>query len=147
MNLLKFAVVLVSVLMACAPRPDFIPGQISSYVVDFTPYVKKGFLITPEAYRGDYDGVGYIEISYRPPIRKTKVEGPGVFGTMAEYEDITVEFNLGDALDAMYRQATDMGADAVMNFQMRSEKFLINMKFVDGLVLSGYAIKRKGAFN
>jgi hypothetical protein len=144
LRLFLVGILLFSFVLGCA-RPHDIPGRIESYVVDFSSFQEKNFLITPEPYRGDYDGMGYIEISFRPPVRVKEVETGGVHGSgSTEYQ--AEQVNLDDSLEKLYEQAVGLGADGIMNFQMRPKTFKVGMQFVEGLVLSGFAIKRKGAF-
>lgn len=134
---------LCTLTLACTPRP--MPGRIDSYVVDFSPFKDRGFLFTPESYNGDYDGVGLIEIVFRPPVTVTRTSDGGFWGGSGlKYETETVDME--SALEELYNRASSMGSDAVVNFRMRYVSVLTGQRYFDSLVLSGFAIKRKGAF-
>lgn len=115
------------------------------YGFDFTDYTKKGFLITPEGYLGQYESVGYLSTYVFPAIKKReereKVDGVTY---IYQYNDLVVEkINTYDAADEIYKKAKSMGADAIIHFSVKDVYVLNGPMLVHGIEVTGFAIKRK----
>jgi hypothetical protein len=116
---------------------------------DFRSYTAQGFLFTPETYTEPYNAVGLVEIIYQPEIKyispslgvPTSREGYRLmtFGT----QNYLVELPDTDILiDEMYELATNLGADALTNFQITNELIYNNDAPIETIKVSGFAIKR-----
>jgi hypothetical protein len=128
---------------------DLIPHESAYYGVDFRPYTKQGFLITPEKYSGNYESIGIVEYVYVSPAElRTIQEGIYSDGRPAVVKRwVTVTPALSAGVDSLYARSREMGADAIMNFTFSNEQrtHVVNTKTIvrPGYRVSGYAIKRK----
>jgi hypothetical protein len=117
------------------------------YVYDFRKYTDEGFLFTTEKYLGDYESVGLISIEIIPELKKTEgYFAPGqTYGGISLWNYIPVRTQ--EVLDSVYSKAKNMGADAVINLDVELYNvFLYSNTYVPAIRVSGFAIKRKGAF-
>ncbi|NGP76530.1 hypothetical protein G3570_07795 [Balneolaceae bacterium YR4-1] len=113
---------------------------------DFSEYTDQGFLITPEQYLGDYQSIGLITITQWPAVREQTrrvpdSETPKGYRIVEDYfaKDINVE----KAIDEIYKVANEMGADAITRFDVTPTDRLNGTLRVQGVEISGFAIKRK----
>jgi hypothetical protein len=130
------------VVLGCTPRIE-LERAVSIAVLDFTEYQKTGFLITPEEYHGDYESCGFIEITVRPSLKAGR-EPPGLFST--GFNLVVGPIEIEEAIEQMYEQALNLGADAITRFKATSKEFQVRTYTFEGVRISGFAIKRKGAF-
>lgn len=147
------------IVSACSIKLKHIRGYESKMVLDFTKYTEQGFLITPFKYLGDYESIGIITVKVMPEanfISKKIMKAKYPASSADEYdleewweiEDINSEM----VIDILYESAVEMGADAIVEFDIE----VINQRYGYGIAanpvtlygyeMSGYAIKRLGAF-
>lgn len=120
---------------------------------DFTEYTEIGFMFTPEMYHGDYESVGLIEISYSPSF--LEIPGDARGDALMDYQDSQVyrdpietkywrvsRPSSEELIEKAYNQATELGADAIVNFRMVSDTWTNGQLEVGTLTLRGFAIKR-----
>jgi len=109
---------LILVLAGCTTSRTTIPGGEETRLLDFTKYAAEGFLITPERYDGEYDALGQIYVSHYPEAKRGSRQS--TYAAKPVYTDwrITTEVSAQDAVDDLYDAALNLGADAVMNFDL-----------------------------
>jgi len=133
-------VLLAAALLACSPI-SHIPADSSVSGIDFREYTERGFLFSPWQYDGRYESVGVIEVTMFPEANRvsSRTRG-GATETHWEFERITVS----EMTAALYEQAREMGADALVEFDLRGEtRELTNpTATMRGLTASGFAIRR-----
>jgi hypothetical protein len=128
-----------------------IPKESAFYGLDFTKYTDRGFLITPESYRGEYSSIGMVSYVLTPEAtlitKKVFVSTETGQVTREEKEWKVGQVNITEAIDSLYTSAKRMGANAIINFEFRQEErdypFLTNPVKITGWQLSGFAIRRK----
>ena len=126
------------------------------YAIDFTKYSANGFLITPEKYQGEYNSIGIIRYEVYPSaVYKTvsTMENPawtptGIEPRVLQIKEWDIKKNtLQDVLDGMYEECKKMGADALVNFDVKNEMVpytgISNPVQINGNIITGFAIKRK----
>jgi hypothetical protein len=136
-------VILAISVLACtaACRPlKYIAPATSVTGIDFTPYTAQGFMFTPEMYRGDYESVGVINVIMQ--AEGNLVGDPRRGGSEWQFS----ELNVGDVVKEAHKRAVAMGANALVNFSVRSASRLVGTVTVPGIEVTGFAIKRTGAF-
>jgi hypothetical protein len=152
-----FISVLVALILAGCAQGDFVryPGYESTVAFDFSPYAEKGFLFTPQGYNGDYESVGQITMTIWPEVNERA--NLGIAEDRASESDSTyadgvfvVEELTTDApIRNAYEEARDMGADAIVNFDVTPMNRTISAGRSDGEVtivgyeVRGFAINRK----
>ena len=155
--------------LGCQP-PQYIPGRLVISGFDFTKYSDLGFLITPDDYQGDYESAGLIEVSYVPDARLETVKDvkslssadslnlandPWFVNDGGEGGERKVwridEIEPSRIIDTIYNECRKMGANALT--QLSIEYFFENHAEgttrpvrIPGVRVSGFAIKRLGAF-
>ena len=134
-----FAMCLFIAMLGCSPKS--LSSRLDIYTLDFTPYQRDGFLITPEPYRGEYDCMGMIEVSYRPGITYEMKGGEGVHDPI-RYQPHSGPTDLQWVVVKMHEEALKLGADGIMNFQLDYFDFHTSEGYVRGVSVSGWAIKR-----
>lgn len=69
-----FAVVALAV--ECG-KPDFVssPGVLTAVAFNSSEYQDRGFLITPQRFRGEYNSVGQITLSIAPAVEENATAG------------------------------------------------------------------------
>ncbi len=130
-------------------------GTVALYGYDFREYTKKGFQFTIEPPTGDYESIGVVEIEVVAAIRAlssgqyinsqqsgmVEIDGKAwrVFkeydGNIAMYYGREV-LNTNDAIKELYNRASEMGANAVVNFKVVDSD-------LNHIRINGFAIKRK----
>ena len=127
----------------CAPKPLDRREVFIEY--NFTKYTSFGFLITPEKYDGKYESIGMLTYIITPSIRYSSLPHGRLEPNEIAWGNIIYEhINVEDAIDKMYEKALDMGANAIMRFNIDdSYPFLWeDYKVPLGVKITGYAIKR-----
>lgn len=134
------AVLLLGALASGCKTLSYIPPATTVTGIDFTPYTSQGFMFTPEMYRGDYESVGVINVSMHAEGRL--VTNPRTRAQEWEFAALRVD----DVVREAHKRAVDMGANAVVNFSVRAAPRLVGTITQPGLEVTGFAIKRTGAF-
>ncbi len=108
--------------------------------IDLRPYTKKGFLITPGEYHGNFEAIGIINYSLWPGAKRRIINiTAGPVAKDWEVENVKID----EVLDRAYKEATALGADAITHFDVRSITRTIEGATLTGVEISGFAIKRK----
>ena len=152
--------ILLLLIVGCATPPKVIPEIQLIIDIDFTEYTQKGFLITPNAYTGNYESIGLITLIYYPEARlitkEIEYEGKDKEGnklTRKESEWVINKINSKALLDSVYTTCIEMGADAFTQLKILDAPTMpyaintLNPVSINGIKIEGYAIKRLGAFN
>jgi hypothetical protein len=118
------------------------------YSIDFSEYAKKDFLFSPESFNGNYDGIGILRFEIYNKYQYVEKEDIIDFGTAPDYAWVLKEkVYVNDLLDEIYHKCLEMGANAFVNFEFKQiEKnisWIPNPFLAEGVMVSGYAIKRK----
>lgn len=115
---------------------------------DFTEYTQMGFLFTPEGYIGEYESIGVININHVPRFIQTtqrvRLDGFRLFRDPAGegYWGVS-EPDTDRMIKEAHRIASEMGADAIINFLIVPDRFENVNLTVPTVVLTGFAIKRQ----
>lgn len=128
----------------------------SLYGIDFTPYTKLNFLITPEKYPGSYESIGMINFTAKPGAQYLlsskkpnpyygRNSGEPKFIEIYEWKIDSIAFP--EVLNKVYKICVEMGADALVNFKneiiLDPRTGIKNPVTITGYQITGYAIKRK----
>lgn len=156
-----FLLVLVLVLAGCVGTNEllYIPPEQEVIALDFGPYVERGFMFTvDEVYRGSYEPRGLISVTLFPEAVRDEVTAKNALAPR-RIEQIGQEQpgrkQLSDwrvtpitseqMLEAAYRAAIGLGADALIQFDIDEVKEWIGSFYgVDASAyrVTGFAIKR-----
>jgi len=135
------------ILSACTSIKH-IPGYEKLTGLDFRPFADKGFLITPYVFNGDYISIYMVNYVIMPEANYMPAN-PDNVGT-GDYTSGSWTFkklNIETALNNIYETCVEMGADALMDFQLQSNKEyytgINNPVTVNGIQITGIAIKRQ----
>jgi uncharacterized protein YbjQ (UPF0145 family) len=134
------------VLAGCAPEPLQKETTVAS--TDLTRYTEQGFLITPNNYPGEYQSIGYVTATVESGART--IDDPSDARSGEEVrgpEDFAVAVDpatLKEAVDALYTEATEMGADGIINFRREAYTVTYESKAIPAVRVSGFAIDRRG---
>ena len=130
------------------PSPTF--KAVKGY--DFRDYSAKGFLFTPHQYEGAYESIGMIMVhripgtavksGAKPPSGWMEKELVGVTGGNSERHYWEEDIKASDVIEAAYKQAIAMGADALMDFTISSKEIIRGGAVQIKYEVSGFAIKR-----
>ncbi len=141
MRRLILLALLVTVFSSCS-QIKRIPELSEMLAFDFTEFSAKGFMFTPEFYRGEYESVGLLDFTFFPEaelkLRKAKQSNSG---SKWVYEPVSPQ----TILEFAYQKASKMGANALVNFTILPETKkdeLTNFER-EGFRVKGFAIKRK----
>lgn len=135
---------------SCAPMQKVVPLVEELYIVDFSPYAERGFLMTPERYEGNYESIADIEYIIKPGAEYKAIDGQDGDGEGYKISQwvVTDTITLDDALAKVYEICVNMGADALVNYH--GEKLtdtrvssLYGPVTITGYRITGYAIRRK----
>lgn len=141
----RIIIVLLVVLISYGCSSRFATDKIVMHFgFDFTKYTEKGFLFTPDQYTGNYESIGILKTIIFPAVKhtKTQVQSPGADPYLkAEWKIDKVDAE--EAIEEMYKKAVEMGADAVVRFELRGTFYLNGLMYVPGYEVYGFAIKRK----
>jgi hypothetical protein len=153
-----FIILIAFVFTSCATLNELkvIYPVETLYGIDFNPFTKKGFLITPEKYTGAYESIGMINFTAKPGAQfKTSGLKPNPFykegGTEQRYvenfEWAVDSIAFSEVLNKVYDICVGMGADALVNFQneitLDPYSGIKNPVTITGYRITGFAIKRK----
>ena len=156
----KVLFIAIAVLMvACSPKitPEkdnvwTIEKKDNFFAIDFTKYSDKGFLFTPEQFKGDYKSVGIVDYLLVPGAKKEITKGEMIKTDQGMVQDYiktwTIDaISINQALDNIYDECIKMGADAVVNFEITLNKDdypeAAPAITIEGYRVTGFAIKRK----
>lgn len=154
-----YSLLLVTVLLAsCVTLEELkvIYPIETLYGIDFAPFTKKGFLITPEKYSGPYESIGMINFTAKPGAiyQKTSTK-PNPYWIPESSQPKVIEvyewkvdsIAFEQVLNKVYKICVDMGADALVNFQneitLDPYSGIKNPVTITGYRITGFAIKRK----
>lgn len=158
---MKFTLALIGCcligLTSCAELKELskIDSYESAYEIDFTPFTQRDFLFTPEKYLGEYESIGLIDYTIMPEANyvsvgmEKKVNYTSSAGsTFVEVKKwVPNEVDSRQALDSIYNICLEMGADALVNFKISVHEdvyqLIINPVKINGITITGFAIKRK----
>lgn len=135
---------LVTVISGCAavkPSERIVLTAFS----DYRKYSAEGFLISPNAYTSDFDGLGELSIMITPAKVKKEVQTQYSSYSIIEYEIITYD----EMVEIAVKTAKEKGADAIVNFSIIKDKISefnrFNGVYITGntYYIQGYCIKRK----
>jgi len=139
--------------VSCAKPPSLIHEKFITSGYDFSDYSKKGFLFTPNLYQGDYETFGLIQLSYTPQAKLTeiRVEHKYKSRSYVKKEWKVDEINPKKAIESIYKACVEMGADALTRMEIetffeRHAQGTTKPITIPGIKISGFAIKRIGAF-
>ena len=149
-------IVIMTLLTSCLSTLEVVYKKEFLSGIDFRKYTEKGFLFTPEKYKGEYESIGLISYEILPgakykTIRKVLYPDYSHNGTRSHFyktkkwdvENIIFQ----DVLDSLFLKCKELGADAFVNFEKEIiRKSYINVKnpiTIIGYKISGFAIKRK----
>ena len=144
-NLKSLSVLIIVAAIAGCSTALYSPGGFHVSGYDFTQYTDKGFLFTPEKYLGTYDAIGQIHIDFIPRVQEAQsqlveIEGLDIiyYGGIYYYVE---QINTSDVINHLYEQASEMGANAVTNFNVSSRAWegISDIRIV---TVSGFAIRR-----
>jgi hypothetical protein len=150
MKIIKSLILLsISLLIASCYGSRESQGGIYFYGYDFSTYTKRGFLITPNVYRGEFESIGLISAEYHPKVSKNKLIDE--HGMVIPFETYTTDgityyieqINTDDVIEQFYQQAVEMGADAISSFDITILTKSLSGLQVPYVQISGFAIKRK----
>jgi hypothetical protein len=141
-------------LFNCATqRLVHVPERLTTLILDLSRYSAEGFFITPYEYQADYESIGLINTIIMPEATREKIdtgrkdeEGNTVYKKVWVLGNVSAQ----EAIADMVEGAKTLGADAIMEFSIKekAEQYFdpVSPLTVQGFELSGFAIKRKGAF-
>lgn len=153
-----FFILLPLLLSSCATLKELkiINPVETLYGIDFAPFTKKGFLITPEKYNGDYESIGMINFTAKPGAQYITTgskpnpyysQGSGEPRLIETYEWKVDSIAFSEVLNKVYKICVDMGADALVNFKneitLDPYSGITNPVTITGYQITGFAIKRK----
>lgn len=135
------SIIITVILSGCVTQKHFDEYK-AVYVLDFVPFTERGFLITPEVFYGEYESMGFIEYHFSPEqnivsILDDQMDEMSVMNSRIVAE----EYDINDGLNEVYKIASEMGANAIMNFSL--EDLIINGVKLEGYKIKGFAIYRK----
>jgi len=104
---------------------------------DFRPYTNQGFLFTPSAYSGEYEAIGLVRFVMWPEAFRERVRSTRIYAWRTE------SIRSEEAIEHAYRQALEIGADALIHFDIRAVNRTEHGASLNGIEVSGFAIKRR----
>ena len=147
---LLFTVTTLMFSFSCSPGVEIQRTVISSGY-DFRPYTEQNFLFTPEAYQGEYESIGLLYVEIIPEVKRANY-GENSRINELEWEFIrsrsgdgvwkVKRFSSKEILDELYKEATKMGANAVVNLKFENIENSNGAITFYGIGVSGLAIKR-----
>lgn len=146
-------------LQSCTTLEDltFIPREEKLFGIDFSKYTSQNFLFTPEKYIGGYKSIGLITYEYLPAAEYKKTgnkvnpfynpQDPSSKSLIPIVEWVFESVKIEQVMDSVYKISKNMGADAIVNFdiKVKSDPVGANAKNPTtrfGYIISGFAIKR-----
>lgn len=149
LRLLCLLTVVIIAISSCATTSD-IDGGIHYSAYDFRDYTEKGFLLTPETYRGNYESIGMIRVDFIPNIQSARTGQQGQRPAPRDGHDVVsigTQFyyvekpNHQEIIDEIYNMVVEMGANAIINFRLDSEPIGGHSQILR-VIVNGFAIKR-----
>lgn len=147
---MKLIVVLALITLAACSTPQLkthIPEQYLLSGFDFSEYARQGFLFTPDNYQGRYDALGIVDLYYMPEARYEEREMEFRGRTIVADRWSLEKAEPQRAIEGLYREAKNMGADAVTKFRIEPATLWDggkdNRVKLSGYKVSGFAIKRR----
>lgn len=142
----KFLLLLasISILTGCSVMKTT-EREVYTYFADYSKYAEVGFLISPDAYSGEFESLGEIEISITPAIKEYGSDGNyGPRGKYLDYEVILYD----EAVDIAVAKAIEKGANALVNFSITATEIASSDswgQYAKGVKynIKGFCIKRK----
>ena len=135
-----------------------LPHYEKTFMMDFSEFAKKDFHFTTDIYRGKYISYGFISAKLFPEVKMISRMDEDVNYDENKYMKIDnwliEKVVYKDILQKIYKQSTALGADAFVDFKIRSTKhpkynsesgkvYHSNLFiYGDGFIISGLAIKR-----
>jgi len=143
-------------LIGCATTGiTFVPKTMNIGIFNFKKYSENNFLFTPHNYLGDYESIGLVSIIISPSAKITKIKSPHKNGDGSPYYKKVWnvdDMNVDEALDSLFYLANKLGANAIVDLQIKeiTQSYNMNSIFpqitIYGYKIDGFAIKRLGAF-
>ncbi len=134
--------IMITLLMGCTTAIE-LEKELYHVGFDFTKYSKNNFLITPEGYTGGYESVGLITTIIYPEVRKMSITDLDKSWMKLGVVWSVKRIDPKEAIDSMYVQALNMGADALIRFNIKTISKPNGIYNIYGYEVSGFAIKRK----
>ena len=152
----KCLIIIFIGLLSCTSMPKKYERVESYFILDFSKYNDLGFLFTPGDYNGEYKAIGNISYKYIPAAELIKK--PEIDNTNYKYvkcridtsSKIVIEkLNFEEIMDTIYKNVKAKGADAILYLKIEPESEAYSFKnltdvTVEGINISGFAIKREG---
>jgi len=137
----------ISLLISCKTAEELQP-TCNLYAFDFSKYAGDNFLFSPWEYTGEYKSIGLLTLEFFPGVKKYYPSAldkkPHRHQQKVDAEWVVENFEPSEAIDSLYIRAKNMGADAIMNFDIKPiSKTDGDFLLVDGIRITGFAIKRK----
>lgn len=116
--------------------------------LDFRPYAERGFLFSPERYDGNFESRGVIKVQVIPQVKKLDFVYERVDQTawvqLGPPSSVWVAERLDSksVVEEVYKAATNMGADAVVRFEVSTREIRNGEILVPIYEATGFAIKR-----
>lgn len=128
-------------------EPSVWEREVEVYGFDFAPYTQQEFLFTPNTYQGDYESIGLVRVVLRPHVVRnihTKKDGVNYRRTATGVGVWWTEvLNPDDVLRAAFESATNMGANALTQFEFDRVIEMNAQLEVEVMQITGFAIRRK----
>lgn len=137
------SIIILLFIFGCSPEE--MDRIVIHYGFDFTKYSAENFLITPEAYQGEYESIGLINTTIIPSMHKKEPNKTKWYPTLGDnspqwdIENIKPQ----EVIDEIVKKAKDMGANALTKFSVTTH-YIVNGNIpITSYEVSGFAIKRK----
>ena len=124
---------------------SYIPAETEAYGYDFREYSAEGFLFTPYDYEGDYQSVGMVTFIAWPEAEKVEASRKVQQRTGKTEVWRVGEVTPSEAINEAYQKASQMGADALIHFEVNSTSKTVAGAELSGIEVSGFAIDRQDA--
>jgi len=149
----KIFILFFLLLIIACQTVTYIPPYTSVSTIDLTKYSREGFLITPYKYDADYESVGYIFVETMPEANLVTLEKTEQAGHAenAKTEWQVDKMSIDKIIDSIHQKALQMGANAIIDFKIEqtTKNYSVGRMSpltIQGFTISGFAIKRLGAF-
>ena len=113
---------------------------------DFRPFSERGFLFTPADFAGRYEAVGFLTLRFTPESNKASFSDAteearerGFWKGNSYWIYNTVDID--DLLESYYSEATQLGANGVIHFNVAVEDAEVLGVPIPVYTLSGFAIR------
>lgn len=152
---MKHSLLFITALMliiSCAEPPSLIPEKLIVSGYDFAKYSENGFLFTPNSYEGDYESIGLVQLTYMPEAKHVYITKETMLRETVTTKDWLVsDINPAKGIEEIYNVCIEMGADAMTQMEIESYSVAHAQNTtmpitLTGIKISGFAIKRLGAF-